>query len=227
MRWCNVLLLCSLIVPGLCWAESVADALKRGAQLQQSALPADAIRCFREARVEHPDSMALIFALGGAEAALGASLQEAHDLDGALDQFDSARATFERCEADGRLGPGAAYNAATCLLQRDGVLARKGDYKARVENLKHAVDALASVTERFPTLDRAAQNLDYARYQLAMLLQSPPSDPKEEQQNDQEKGEEPVSEVAGATTQLPGATTEVQDGAIVVLHMKPRSEAAP
>jgi len=207
-------------------AESLADALARGAQLQRSGQSAEALQCLLEARVEHPESIALLFAIAGAEAALGDRLLEGHDLEGAKKSFDGARETFERCAGDPKLAAAAAYNAATCLLRVDVVLERKQDHEARVENLKAAVEAFADLVESWPDQERARKNLDHARYRLALLQQNPPKQAKQ----DEEKGEEddqPSSEVAGASTQIPDATVEVEDGAIVVLRTKPRAEATP
>ena len=108
----------------------------------------------------------------------------------------------------------------------DQVLDRKGDYAARVENLKRAVEALSAVTDTWPGNARAAKNLDYARYRLALLLQEPPT-PEEEEKENPEEDDKPVSEVAGATTQIPGATAEVVDGAMVVLHVERAGGTAP
>jgi tetratricopeptide (TPR) repeat protein len=163
--------------------------------------------------------------MAGAEVALGDQVLAAHDLEEALRQFEAARATFARCGDEVRLAESAAYNAATCLLRLDQVLERKGDYAARVENLKRAVEALSAVTDTWPGNARAVKNLDYARYRLALLLQEPPT-PEEEKENPEED-DKPVSEVAGATTQIPGATAEVVDGATVVLRVERAGEAVP
>ena len=226
MRWLSVMVLagvcCALSAP----AESIAAALARSAQLQRSGQQAEALLCLREARVEYPASMALLFAIGGAEAALGERLLEGHDLEGARKNFDGARETFERCGDDPKLASGAAYNAATCLLRVDAVLERQMDYEARVETLKAAVEAFKGILEVWPGHERARKNLDHARYRLALLLQDPPGQSEQEEEKNEE-AEQPTSEVAGATTQIPDATVEVEDGAIVVLRTKPRGETAP
>lgn len=226
MRWFNALLLGSVCGAFSVSAESLSDAFARSEQLQRSGQHAEALLCLREARVEYPESVALLFAIGGAEAALGDSLLEGHDLQGAKKSFEGARETFGRCSGESKLALGAAYNAATCLLRVDAVLERQDDYEARVENLKAAVEALADVVETWPNQERARKNLDHARYRLALLLQNPPGQSdKEEEKNEEE--DQPTSEVAGATTQIPDATVEVEDGAIVVLRTKPRVEATP
>ncbi len=226
MRSLDIILLasacCALSVP----AESLAAALARGAQLQRSGQHAEALLCLREARVEYPESVALLFSIGTAEAALGDSLLEGHDLVGAKKNFEGARETFERCDSESELAAGAAYNAATCLLRVDAVFERQKDYEARVENLKQAVEALADVVETWPNHERARKNLDHARYRLALLLQDPPGQSAQEEEQSEED-DQPTSEVAGATTQIPDATVEVEDGAIVVLRTKPRAEVVP
>lgn len=227
MRWVSVFFFASAMCALPACADVLGAALERGAQLQRSGQAADALRCFQEARVECPESIALIFAMGGAEAALGDSLLEDHDLDGAKRQFASARETFGRCNGDPHFAETADYNAATCLLRVDTVLERQGDYEARVGNLKAAVDALAALAAAHPDHERAAKNLECARYRLALLLQEPPADPSTKEEEKPEDDEQPASEVAGATTQIPDATVEVEDGAIVVLRMKARGEASP
>ena len=223
MRWCSV------ILPALCLLTACSGALdeslSRGASLQRTGQPAEALRSFREARVEHPEAVDLIFAMAGAEAALGEQVLASRALDEATERFESAARTFGRCGADERLAESAAYNAASCLLYVDRVLEEKRDYDGRVENLKRAVEALSAVTEAWPDNARAAKSLDYARYRLALLLQTPPS-PEEEDKEGPEDGNEPVSEVAGATTQIPGATVDVVDGAMVVLRVE-RGQDAP
>jgi len=223
MRWCSV------ILPALCLltvcSGALDESLSRGGSLQRTGQPAEALRSFREARVEHPEAVDLIFAMAGAEAALGEQVLASRALDEATERFESAARTFGRCGADKRLAESAAYNAATCLLYVDRVLEEKRDYDGRVENLKRAVEALSAVTEAWPDNARAAKNLDYARYRLALLLQTPPS-PEEEDKEGPEDGNEPVSEVAGATTQIPGATVDVVDGAMVVLRVE-RGQDAP
>ena len=224
MRWCSGLLPVLYLLSGC--SGALEESLSRGAQLQRSEQPAEALRCFREARVEHPDSMELVFAMAGAEVALGDHDLASHDLAAASERFESARTTFARCGGDVRLAEHAAYNAATCLLRLDQVLEQARDREARVENLKHAVEALSAVTDTWPHNQRAARNLDYARYRLAVLLQAPP--PAEDEEKDHpEDDEKPVSEVVGATTQIPGATAEVVDGAMVVLRVDRPGEAAP
>ena len=227
MRWVRVFFLASAMCALPARADVLGAALERGAQLQRSGQAADALRCFQEARVECPDSIALIFAMGCAEVALGDSLLKDHDLDEATRRFESAKVTFERCTGDPHFAGSADYNAATCLLRVDTVLERQGDYVARVKNLKAAVEALAAVATAYPDHARAAKNLAHARYRLALLLQEPPADPSTKEEEKPEDEEQPASEVAGATTQIPDATVEVEDGAIVVLRMKPRGEALP
>ena len=222
MRWCSVILPALCLLPAC--SGSLDESLSRGAALQLTGQSAEALRCFREARVEHPDAVELIFAMAGAEAALGEQVLASHAIEDATKQFESAGETFARCGDDERLAESAAYNAATCLLHVDRVLKKKGDYGGRVENLKHAVEALSAVTKAWPGNARAAKNLDYARYQLARLLQEPPS-PEDENEEHPEDDEKPVSEVAGATTQIPGATVEVVDGAMVVLRVEPGKDA--
>ncbi len=205
---------------------SVDESLARGAELQRTGQPVEALRCFREARVEHPDASDLIFAMAGAEVALGEQALAAHDLEDAIKQFEAAQATFARCGADERLAESAAYNAATCLLRVDHALERKKDHGPRVENLERAVAALSSVNEDWPGNARAAKNLDYARYRLALLRQEPPAAEEEPKENP-EDDENAASEVVGATTQIPGATAEVVDGAMVVLRVERAGEASP
>ncbi len=224
MRWSSGIFSILCLLSGC--SGALDESLSRGAELQRSEQPAEALRSFREARVEYPEAADLVFAMAGAEVALGDQVLAAHDLEAAIRQFEAARATFSRCGDEVRLAESAAYNAATGLLRVDQVLDRKGDHAARVENLKRAVEALSAVTETWPDNERAAKNLDYARYRLALLLQEPPS-PEEEEKENPEEDEKPVSEVAGATTQIPGATAEVVDGAMVVLHVERPGEAVP
>lgn len=224
MRWCRAILPVLCLLPGC--SGALEESLSRGAELLRSEQPAEALDCFREARVEYPEATDLVFAMAGAEVALGDQVLAAHDLEAAIRQFEAARATFARCGDEVRLAESAAYNAATSLLRVEQVLERKGDYAARVENLKRAVEALSAVTETWPGNARAVKNLDYARYRLALLLQDPPT-PEEEDKENPEEDDKPVSEVAGATTQIPGATAEVVDGAMVVLHVERAGEAAP
>lgn len=203
------------------------DAIEKGAQLQRSGIPDEALQWLLEARVEAPESKELLFAIAGAEAALGDHLLEQHDLEGARSRFVGARETYGRCANAPHLAAGAVYNAATCLLRLDGVLERQKDYAGRVENLKAAVTALDAVVGSYPDQVRAKKNLDYARYQLALLLQSPPKAPEKEEEKAPKDEPKPETGVAGATTQLPGATVEVEAGSVVVLRTKPRGEATP
>lgn len=226
MRWCSMLLIgsacCALSVP----AESLAAALARGGLLQRSGQAAEALQCLREARVEYPESMALLFSIAGAEAALGDSLLESHDLVAAKQQFEAARETYERCAVEPNLAAGAAYNAATCLLRVDNVLERQQVYEVRLDTLKAAVEALVGVLETWPDHARARKNLEHARYRLAMLVKNPPGQSEQEKEK-REEHDQPSSEVAGATTQIPDATVEVEAGAIVVLRTKPSVDPAP
>ena len=210
MRWCRAILPVLCLLPGC--SGALEESLSRGAELLRSEQPAEALDCFREARVEYPEATDLVFAMAGAEVALGDQVLAAHDLEAAIRQFEAARATFARCGDEVRLAESAAYNAATSLL--------------RVEQVLRAVEALSAVTETWPGNARAVKNLDYARYRLALLLQDPPT-PEEEDKENPEEDDKPVSEVAGATTQIPGATAEVVDGAMVVLHVERAGEAAP
>lgn len=202
-------------------------ALERGAQLERSGATEEALEALLEARVEAPESAELLFAIAGAQAAHGDALARQHDLAGARARFTSARETFGRCASAPDLAGAAAYNAATCLLRLDGVLEREKNYADRVENLKATVAALEAVLKSYPEQTRAKTNLDYARYRLALLLQEPPKPPEKEEEKAPEDEGGPVTGVAGATTQLPGATVEVEAGSMVVLHTRPRGETAP
>lgn len=227
MRWSNLLPVIGALTLLSACAGGPREAIDKGNQLAQSGATEDGLNVLLEARVEAPESVELLFAIAGAEAALGDRLLEQHDLEGARSRFMDARATFGRCANAPHLAGGAAYNAATCLLRLDNVLERGKDYAGRVENLKAAVAALEAVVSAYPDQPRAKKNLDCARYRLALLLQSPPSESENQDGNGQEDEPDPASGVAGASTQLPGATVEVESGSVVVLHTTPRVEAAP
>jgi tetratricopeptide (TPR) repeat protein len=226
MKWANLIVVLIALLARPASGETLRAALERSTALQGSGQAPEALQCLQEARVENPESTALIFAIAGAQVAVGDSLLATHDLDEAARHFRLARETFERCASDTRLSESVAYNAATCLLRLDGALERKDDYGARVENLRGAVAALEGVVVSYPAHARAKKNLDCARYRLALLLQSPPGDPEGKDEKSEEP-DKPATEVAGASTQIPDATAVVEEGAIVVLHMKPRGEAAP
>lgn len=226
MKWANLIVVLITLWARPASGESLRAALERSTALQGSGQAPEALQCLREARVEHPESAAIIFAIAGAQVAVGDGLLAAHDLDGATQHYLLARETFGRCASDARLAESVAYNAATCLLRLDGALERKDDYGARVENLRSAVAALEGVVVSYPAHARAKKNLDCARYRLALLLQSPPGDPDEKDEKPKNP-DKPATEVAGASTQIPDATAVVEEGAIVVLHMKPRGEASP
>lgn len=223
MRWLRNSVALMVLLSGCTGA--VDRALTQGAELQRTGQPEAALRTLREARVEHPAALEILFATAEAEVALGDARLASRDLEAAARQYSSARETFARCGGDTRLAESAAYNGATCLLRLDRVLEQGGAREARLENLSLAVDALSTVVENWPGHERAAWNLNFARYRRALLLQEPP--PASKEKEGPEESGQPVSEVAGATTQIPGATAEVVDGATVVLHVERGGEVQP
>ena len=227
MRWISLLLLPGALTLLPACTGGTGRALEKGGQLQRSGQPAEALQCLLEARVEAPESTELVFSIAGAEAALGDHLLAQHDLEGARSRLAAARETYGRCAVEPKLAGGVAYNVATCLLHLDGVLERQADYAGRVENLRAAVTALDAVVVAYPEQARAKKNLDCARYRLALLLQSAPSASEKKDGAKPEEESKPLTGVAGATTQIPGATVEVEAGSVVVLRTQPSGEVTP
>lgn len=229
MRWHSVLFLLMTVGVAPVYAGPVETAIARSVALTSSGQAAEAVRCCLEARVEYPESAPLLFALAGAEIALGDEFLRQHAAGEAVARYQRARDTFRRAaEKDAtRYGEAAAYNAATCLLRVDQAYEGSADYAVRVANLAEAVAALETVLQWYPHHERATKNLDYARYRWNLLRQNPPTEdtpPEDEKDEDEPQA---VSEVSTATTDLPNATAEVIDGSTVVLRISPPAEDAP
>lgn len=225
MHW-RKLLAMAVVLSGCTGCTGEVDAiLHRAEKLAASGQAEEALRGCRESRVEFPDSPDLLFGTGSAEIALAEERLRAHRPDEAAEQFQAAQATFGRVAEgmDYRLREAAHYNAATCLLRLDDTIHGAGAYEARIENLGHAIAALEVCAELYPGNERVQKNLDYARYTLNRLRQSPPRD-SESEQNQEQQDESALSEVNSATTDLPGATAEVVEGSTVVLHIAPGPE---
>lgn len=180
------------------------------------------------ARVDHPESVGLLYQIGLAQQAAATLLAAPGTQRDALRQLDGSAESFARVNEMNPQGLGwaARFNRATVHLQRDAFLTSADRYEERLENLRQALSLLAALVTDAPGFEAAQHNLDYARYQLSLLLQNPPRPPED----DEEANEDPPpvnSAVDAATTQIPQATAEVIDGSTIILRLPGREEETP
>lgn len=212
-----------------CHASSTPEETIRASETQLHAGRAEgALAALLLARVDYPEDAALLFQIAWAQQATGTALSVPGSREEALRHLDKAHETFGRVDemGQGGLGTAARFNSATVLFQRDEFLTAVDRYEDRVQNLQRAVDLLTDLVADAPDFEEARKNLDYGRYRLSILRQSPPQ--AEEEEEDGESEPPPAnSAVDAATTQIPEATAEVIDGSTVVLRLPGRGEEAP
>lgn len=220
MARCEWLLIAMVMAAPLAGAESPRAVLARGAALLESGQVEAARVAFLEGRVEHPESVELIFAYAGAEVALAEAAQTSGRFAEAETYLAEARKAFGRCMGEARLAYAAGCNGAACLIQLEAVLKGKSDTRERrLKALETAITELVALAARGDGDGRAEVLLDKARYRRALLLQEAETS-QEEQAEQPNMDEAPVSEVVEATTQLPNARAVVEEGAMVVLQME-------
>jgi len=198
-----VLLLSS--APG--WSGSFDRGFKRAEAQWRRGNAAGALETYRELLVEYPDSEALLFGMGCAQYLQGERDLEMGAPAKAPAAFAEANASFERLQAarDRRLRVSAGFNRANCTVQAVKLMPPER-HEEQVSGLRAAVAAYEDVLRDAETSrlrERAAQNLDHARYLLKRLLQDPPKEA--EQQGpaprrgnpDQGEAEKPPEEFEG------------------------------
>jgi len=228
MNWrsCTILpplLVCAGCLPSLSPDRAVAEA----EGIRAAGQPGEALQTLLEARVDHPRSEALLFAIAYGEYAAATWLDAPGTAGEREELLRDALETFLRVSerAAGNLDRAAAFNAATVRLHLDGALERTDRYGERVENLRRAIADLEAIPEGDPHFSAAGQNLSHARYRLGLLLQNPPREAENGEDGDEEgQDPPPVSSVDAVTTQIPDAIAEVVDGSTIVLRLPPRED---
>ncbi|MCF6285323.1 MAG: hypothetical protein L3K26_09050, partial [Candidatus Hydrogenedentes bacterium] len=174
-----------ILIAGCSPGPSLRSTLSDAEPLLRSGRAESALQRLQEARVDHPHSDALLFEIAYAQSAATEGLEDTGEAEA---MFRNAHETFLRLteEPRGEFDASAAFNAATVLIRLDATMENTDRYGERVENMKLAVEALSALVDGEPSFEEAIQNLDHARYTLALLLQNPPRD----DESDEEEGED-------------------------------------
>lgn len=224
MRRSQFVILLGILGVGCGGAPAPDHVIENAEMLIASGRAAQAVTRLQEARVDHPLDSALLFEIAYAQQAAAGQLEGPGRSGKAVSMLREAVETFQRVTekpAEG-LGDSAAFNAATTRLLLDDILKQSRERAEREANLVEAVSVLASLAARAPEHKEARQNLDHARYKLALLRQLPP-DGEQDEEESPEDSSRPTSAVDAATTQIPDAEAEVVDGSTIVLHV-PRGD---
>jgi hypothetical protein len=230
MRWCKkIVAMLLLLIVGCTPGPSLRSTLADAEPLLRSGRAESALQRLQEARVDHPHSDALLFEIAYAQGAATEALEGTVASEEAEKMFRDAHETFLRLteKPSDEFGASAAFNAATVLIRLDATMENTDRYAERVENMKRAVEALSTLVNAEPSFEEAIQNLDHARYALALLLQNPPRDDEADEEEGEDEPPASGSSVDAVTTQIPNAQAEVVDGNTIVLHLPSRGEDAP
>ncbi len=237
-----IILLLTVSIASGAFAASSASRLAEAHGKLKANDTAGAIEILRELQVESPGDERVLYALGCAQykeaesqqgsvvGGLVASGQPGGE--SAQSPYKEAQESFENLlEAqDPEIARNAAFDRANCIAQsaKLGMQSPEGAQKA-VGALRNAANAYQDFLRRFPDDKGAQQNLDHVRFLLKKLLREQKKDEKkdEEKQDQKQDQKNPTAllKVRNAQTEIPGATTNIDDDAIVRL-VKPGAGAA-
>ena len=205
--------------------QSVFESSDQHIRVERAEL---ALAQLQEARVDHPENMALLFAIACAQQAAGELSLTGGELVAAEAQFRKAIETFQRVDEDpgDDFGVSARFNAATVGILMNRAMPAKERYADRIENLKTSIAGLEGIIRDAPQRTEAQQNLIHARYQLCLLRQNPPGEAEDEETPEEETTPSPSITVDGASTQIPNARAEVQEDGTIMLHLPSATEVA-
>lgn len=219
-------LLITVLVAGLARADAFHQQLRDANALLNQGLFDEAVSALEELKVDYPDRPVLDYALGSAHYQRGEGLSAAGKAADASEAFSNAAKRFAVISAneDEKLAVAAAFARANALTEQAKMIPAQEQFQEAVAAFRAAEQAYAELVKRAPDYLPAQKNLDHVRLLLKQLLQQPQNQ-EQQQEEQQENQEQPppqpqpvaISIVRGATTELPGATTQV-DGNTVTLQ---------
>jgi len=188
----NLLLIAFVCVPWLAvHADSLNQRISDGFDLIEAGDTETALATFRTLQTEQPDSDLVQYSIGYAQYEQGLKQLNGEQSEAGVATVQQAKSTFDALSnsPDAFISKSAQYNAANCTA----VLAKNGapeqEYKEALATYRKSVDAYEQVLEDQPEHVVARKNLDHIRYLLKSMLQNPP--PEQEDQEDQKGDGDP------------------------------------
>ena len=184
-----------------------------------------ALDLFQKLQLEQPDNPQVLYGLGCVQYRRGMNQMQGQTPYDAQATFTEAHAAFSSVVAGSakELHADAGFNLGNVLTQ-EAQLAPLEEAKVKIAKWRVAIGAYERVLENYPDHAGAKQNLDYARYQLKVLLQEGKMKPSED------PSDEPPHQVAtlfqSATTDLPGAQAVPKDNTVQLIQPGATAPAA-
>jgi len=202
-------------------AGAFDERLEAGHALLEQGDPEGALAVYRDLQTEAPESDLLYYSIGCAQYDKGMADAEAGAAEGALESLTDAEQAFEKVIASPNdvVRRRAHYNRANCLAQRAEQTLAAGQYEAAGKQFEQALAAYDEVLRLYPDHEDACHNRDRIRYLLKKMLQRPPEQDNEEeqqsqdgQQRQQDAQEEPKKEDGQQQQSEQGQEEQQQDG---------------
>lgn len=209
----------ALALPLTAHPDELRDGLMRGYNLLMDGDVQAALEQYKELDAAYPGRPLIQYNLGCAEFRNGETQLAGQNVEEAVLSFDSARTAFEGAQTsdDEQLRRNAGFNAATTAMPLADESARAyfaalgsgtadpqtlgTAYEVALKGFGQSVDAYGTFLQRYPDDKNAEQNLEYARYRLKELLQNPPPEPPEQEQQKGEDGKDEQQKEEGEQQQ--------------------------
>ncbi len=182
-----------LWISGCAFAGAFERKLDQGHALLQNGDAAGALEVYRELQVDRPESELVTFAIGCAQFDLAKTGEQPN-------RFEQARQLFERSSLseNPEIRARASYNLANTrtLIAREAL--RDKDRDDVVSLLEQCIRGYEELLEQYPDHGHAEHNRDHVRYLLKRMLQEPPSQTSQDQNEDDQEGRDQQEQQSGS-----------------------------
>ncbi|MCH8203523.1 MAG: tetratricopeptide repeat protein [Candidatus Hydrogenedentes bacterium] len=191
-----ILLSLLLAATSLAHAQRFDSRFEEGYTLLRAGDPDGALESFRELLTEDPESQYIKYSIATAQYAKGLKSLEIEASEEGVEQLYQARDGFDalRNTKDPFLQKNVSFNAANSTAQVAKHYDPHDQYNERVQALRDAIAAYEKVLRQQPDHAGAKTNLNHARYLFKTMLQDPPPDQQNADDEGGEEGEEGQNE---------------------------------